>query len=271
MPTIVPASPSASDGSPHRHRDLAESFGLDADRYDRTRPTYPAALVDAVLAATPGRRLLDVGIGTGLSARPFRDAGCTVLGVEIDPRMADVARRHGFAVEVAGFETWDAAGRTFDVLIAGQTWHWIDPTAGAVRAAQVLAPGGRFAAFWNVGDPEPEIASGFAEVYRSVPTGLPFTPWATPARGGYSAILTKAIDGLRHAEAFAEPEQWEFGWQAGITTGEWLDQVPTAGGHQRLPAGTLRALLDGMAAVVDAAGGSFTMNYSTVALTAERR
>jgi len=47
--------------------------------------------------------------------------------------------------------------------------------------------------------------------------------------------------------------------------------VATAGGHQNLPAGTLRALIDGMTAVIDGAGGSFTMDYATVVLTAVRR
>lgn len=226
--------------------------------------------MDALVTAVPGRRVLDVGIGTGLSARPFRDAGCTMLGVEVDPRMAGVAQRHGFDVEIAAFERWDAAGRTFDAVIAGQTWHWIDPITGAARAAQLLRPAGRFAAFWNVGDPAPEIASAFVEVYRSIDTGLPFTPWTTPALTGYAAIFAKAAGGLRQAQAFSAPEQWQFDWQATITTDQWLDQVPTAGGHNRIPTDKLRALLDGMAAAIDAAGGRFTMNYATVALTAVR-
>jgi hypothetical protein len=44
-----------------------------------------------------------------------------VLGVEVDKRMAEFARREGFDVEVAAFEDWDAAGRTFDAIIAGMT------------------------------------------------------------------------------------------------------------------------------------------------------
>jgi SAM-dependent methyltransferase len=177
---------------PHRHREVAESFGSDAERYDRARPGYPKALADAVVAEIPGSQILDVGIGTGISARPFRDAGCTVLGVEVDPRMAEVARRRGFEVDVARFEDWDAGGRTFDAVIAGQTWHWIDPVVGAAKAAQVLRPGGRLAVFWNVGDPAPEIAAAFADVYRSIDAGLPFIPWATSAVDGYAGILTRA-------------------------------------------------------------------------------
>jgi SAM-dependent methyltransferase len=263
-----PPPPPSQGGSPHLRRDLAESFGADAERYDRARPSYPAGLTDAVVAGIPGRSVLDVGIGTGISARPFRDAGYAVLGVEVDPKMAAVARRRGFEVEVAKFEDWDAAGRRFDAVIAGQTWHWIDPVAGAVKAAQVLRPEGRLAVFWNVGDPAPEIAAGFAEVYRRVDTGLPFTPWAVPALEGSARISAATADGIRRSGAFTEPEQWRFDWETLVTREAWLDQVPTAGGHSRLPAAKLDALLDGMAEVIDAAGGSFTMRYATVATAA---
>ncbi len=43
-----------------------------------------------------------------------------MLGVEPDSRMADFARPSGVEVDVATFEAWDLAGRTFDAVIAGQ-------------------------------------------------------------------------------------------------------------------------------------------------------
>ncbi len=46
---------------------------------------------------------------------------------------------------MAAFEAWDPAGREFDAVISGQSWHWVDPVAGAAKAAQVLRPGGRLA------------------------------------------------------------------------------------------------------------------------------
>src|ERR1700689_4372459 len=187
MPTL-PSRSAATD--PHRARQVAESFGADPERYDRTRPRYPQALVDRIIAASPGRDVLDVGIGTGVSARPFRAAGCRVLGVEVDARMAGFARRDGFDVEVAKFEDWDAAGRTFDTIIAGMTWHWVDPVAGASKAAQLLRPGGRLAVFWYVGRPPTGLAQAFSEVYRRV---LPDTPFANSPRDpvvAYQRLLT---------------------------------------------------------------------------------
>ena len=110
QPEDQPQSGSAGV-EPHRHRDVAESFGSDAERYDRARPSYPGALVERIVAASPGPDVLDVGCGTGIAARLFQATGCGVLGVEPDARMADLARQSGVDVEVAKFEDWDPAGR----------------------------------------------------------------------------------------------------------------------------------------------------------------
>src|SRR5213080_1142121 len=103
MPTIPQEQPLPSEGAPreaHRARAMAESFGVDPERYDRARPRYPDALVERIVAASPGRGVLDVGCGTGIEARQFQAAGCTVLGVDPDARMAEFARRTGVEVEV---------------------------------------------------------------------------------------------------------------------------------------------------------------------------
>jgi SAM-dependent methyltransferase len=107
-----------------------------------------------------------VGCGTGIAARQFQAAGCTVLGVEPDARMADFARARGLQVEVTTLEAWEPAGRTFDAVIAAQSWHWVDPVAGAVKAAQVLRPDGRLAIFGHVFEPPIEVAEPFVAAYR---------------------------------------------------------------------------------------------------------
>ncbi|WP_433425260.1 class I SAM-dependent DNA methyltransferase [Microtetraspora malaysiensis] len=121
MPTISREQPEPSPAEPHRARRMAESFGADAQRYDQVRPGYPDALVARIVAGSPGPDVLDVGCGTGIAARQFQSAGCAVLGVEPDARMADFARARGLQVEVAAFEAWQPAGRTFDAVIAAQS------------------------------------------------------------------------------------------------------------------------------------------------------
>jgi SAM-dependent methyltransferase len=268
MPTV----PSAGLPGPesHHYREVAEGFGSDAERYDRARPSYPGALVDRIITASPGRDVLDVGCGTGIVARLFQAVGCRVLGVDPDVRMADLARRHGLEVEVATFEAWDPAGRAFDAVVAGQAWHWVDPVTGAVKAARALRPGGRLALFWNAFQPPPDVGAAFAAAYRRVLPESPVSRRGVPGPEAYSLLCAKAADGMRQAGAFGEPEQWRFDWDRSYTRDEWLEVVPTFGGHSQLPRAAQDELLADIGAAIDAVGGNFTMRYATMTATAAR-
>jgi SAM-dependent methyltransferase len=251
---------------------MAESFGIDAKGYDQARPGYPGALVARIVAESPGADVLDVGCGTGIAARQFQAAGCTVLGVEPDARMAEFARARGLAVEVATFETWDPNDRRFDTVTAAQSWHWVDPVTGAAKAAQVLRPGGRLAIFSHVYEPPVEVAEPFAAVYRRV---VPDSPFANmPARrllDIYQAAYAKVADTIRETGQFQEPEQWRFDWEQSYTRDQWLALLPTTGGLTRLGPGQLADILDEVGTAIDALGGAFTMPYTTLAVTAGRR
>ncbi|MGY0488850.1 class I SAM-dependent methyltransferase [Streptomyces sp. WG-D5] len=271
MPTHDAGKPPTAANEPHKARAMAESFGADPERYDRTRPRYPEDLVARIAAAAPGPDVLDVGCGTGIASRQFRAAGCTVLGVDVDARMAAYARKRGLDVEVGRFETWDAAGRTFDAVVAGQTWHWIDPVAGATKAAGVLRPGGRLALFWNVFRPGPEVAEAFAAAHRDALPDAPRNPWAAPARDAYDAIFAKVADGLRGTGLFGEPEEWRFAWEATYTRAAWLEQMRTSGEAGTYRPRELDDLLARTGAAIDALGGAFTLPYTAVVVTAERR
>jgi SAM-dependent methyltransferase len=278
--TTLPPEPGGSSPAAapiqqlHTARDVAEGFGADADRYDRARPSYPAELIDWILAdESTGRDVLDVGAGTGIAARLFQARGCRVLGVEPDPRMADAARQRGLDVEVAKVEDWDPAGRRFDVAVAGQAWHWVEPTAGAATLARALRPGGRAAIFWNVYEAEEKMRAALGEAWARADTGAPFNPGAVPAGtmvAGYLRMCDKAADGMAQAGGFGEPETWQLARDRRYTRDEYLDLVPTMGGMNRVPADKLSRLLAGLGDAVDALGGSVTMNFTTVAVAASR-
>ena len=268
MPTTEPQPNPFAVSESHHAREMAEGFGSDPEQYDRARPRYPQAMADRIVAASPGHDVLDVGIGTGISARPFQAAGCRVVGVDVDPRMAEFACRAGFEVEVAKFEEWDSSGRVFDIVISGQAWHWVDPVAGAAKAAEVLRAGGRLAVFWNVFDFPPDLGKAFADVYQRVLPGSPFARGTSGGLAGYAGLSDKATGGVREVASFGEPERWQFDWEAIYSRDQWLDQVPTSGGHRQFPPGKLEQLLAGIGTAIDAAGGHFTMRYTTVVVTA---
>jgi SAM-dependent methyltransferase len=251
---------------------MAESFGSDPERYDRSRPRYPDAMVQRIAAASPGRDVLDVGCGTGIAARQFQSAGCRVLGVEPDARMADFARQRGLEVEIATFEAWDPAGRAFDAVVAAQSWHWVDPAVGAAKAAAVLRPNGRLAVFRNDAEPSPpELAGAFAAASRkALPESLAARLPATRPGEGSTDLSTKATESMRQVDVFGDPERWQFAWERSYTRDQWLDQLPTHGFYTRLPLDKLQRLLAETGDAIKAAGGSFTMRYLTTVVTAAR-
>ncbi|KAA9154416.1 methyltransferase domain-containing protein [Amycolatopsis acidicola] len=82
---------------------LRTTFDEDAEAYDRARPGYPAALFGD-LEPLLGRRVLEIGCGTGQLTVPLARAGHTITAVDLGAGMAAVARRKlaGFpGVEVA--------------------------------------------------------------------------------------------------------------------------------------------------------------------------
>lgn len=250
----------------HHDRRRAESFGTDPERYDRSRPTYPDSLIDELSPA--GKDVLDVGCGTGIAAGLLADRGGRVLGVEIDPRMAELARRKGIPVEVSSFEAWDPAGRTFDLLSAGQAWHWIEPLSGVAKAASLLRPGGRLALFWNVGRIPDDISARIDAIYEAV----------APGADSYSYLLGFArghdndgqLAAIRSCPSLSEPAVSTFPWSRSYTRDEWLDQLPTHSDHAALPPAVLDRVLSEVGTVIDSFGGAFEMQYRTMLISAVR-
>lgn len=248
-------------------RDRALYFGADAERYDRARPGYPTALVDAVLADHP-HAVLDVGCGTGIAAQMVTDRGCAVLGVEPDRRMAAVGRSRGLTVEISTFEAWDPANRRFDLLTSAQAWHWVDPQVGPPKAAELLRSGGRIALFWNRGTPPRQLTRMLDDIYarhapevdtRSVLLGnLPDDTFAS------------AVSALEATGVFREVRLSSFDQKREYTTGTWLDELPTHSNHRNVEPHRLEALLKAHEDVVDRLGGRFVMRYETVLVSARR-
>ena len=159
-----PGRPMAEGWTLYRDRRRAGSFGDDAERYDRVRPPYPPR---SSTRSWPPRRWTGArrGVRTGIAARLFTERGCDVLGLEPDPRMAAIARRSGLAVEAGTIEEWDPGERRFDLVTAGQAWHWVDPQRGPDKAALVLRPGGHFGLFWNQAQPDPSVRPALEAAY----------------------------------------------------------------------------------------------------------
>lgn len=230
----------------HTQRERAESFGAVAADYDRYRPSYPTALVDDLVALRPNS-VLDIGCGTGKASRLLAGRGLRVLGVEIDPQMAAVARAHGIEVEVGSFEQWDERGRNFDLITCAQAWHWVDPALGAPKIRRLLNPGGTAALFWNFADLDPRTRAVVDDVYRRLAPELVDPPGAgddrthlktLEATGVFSAITTHTYE-----------------WQRTDSAEQWVGNVGTQSNHLLLGGERLGELQAALLAALHEAGG----------------
>ncbi|OZC65594.1 hypothetical protein CH276_10295 [Rhodococcus sp. 06-470-2] len=181
----------------------ALSFGKVAENYDRARPGYPAELY-ADIAAGDGMRVLEAGAGTGKATVALAELGASVVAVEPDSAMAELVRRRtenlDVEVQVSRFEDCAAPAAAFDVVVAAQSWHWVNHEQGAAVAARALVPGGSLRLWWNMpGDlegpaweavreaydaTEPEVAhllvrSLGTQPESNVPRAAGFGPWTT--------------------------------------------------------------------------------------------
>ncbi len=138
-----------------------ERFSDRADAYVRGRPSYPQVIVERlqkVGALKRGQTVVDVGVGTGLSAEPFLRSGYTVIGVEPneamriagDQQLHEYVNKGGTYRSVAGTaEATTLPDDAADLVIAGQAFHWFDAPRAASEARRILRPGGWVALIWN--------------------------------------------------------------------------------------------------------------------------
>ena len=248
-------------------------FDQQAEHYDRSRPNYPRVVIDELLGPEPeGLDVLDVGCGTGIASRQMAEQGAYVLGVEVAPRMAEIARNHGIEVEVGAFEDWDAAGRTFDRVISAQAWHWLDLPASTAKAASLLRPGGRLGLIWSAGCHPDALADDLAEVYgRLFPTvGSPGFGYAASRPADRRSGLTSVFEAIAAVPEFdTATENW-FPWAREYGRDEWLDVLLSRSDHAALDSDVRERLFEAIGSVIDDHGGSFVRGFETGVIIANR-
>ncbi|MGP3971586.1 class I SAM-dependent methyltransferase [Streptomyces sp. 6N223] len=257
--------------------ELRETFDEVAEVYDRARPRYPRELVARLLAGC-GRRVLEVGPGTGQLTAELAADGRAVTAVELGPALAEVARRrlagHPGArahVEVANFETWPLPPEPFDAVVFATSFHWIDPAVRLAKAARALRPGGLLAVVTthHVGSGGSSSAF-FARVQGCYERWMPGTPPGLRLR--HESEVATDTGELAADDRFGEVRVYRSARDVTYSAEEYLEVLSTYSGHRALDPGARARLFGCVRALIDGEhGGRVTKRYLHELITMERR
>jgi SAM-dependent methyltransferase len=142
---------------------LAAAFQEQGEEYDRLRPGYPAAVLEAMLAQVPAGadgaavRAVDLGAGTGKLSWALAGRGLHVTAVDTSAAMLETAARSGptgdaLTTRLAPAEATGLPAGSAELVAVAQAWHWFDAGAASAEAVRLLAPGGVLALVWNMLD-----------------------------------------------------------------------------------------------------------------------
>ena len=252
------------------------AFGDVADTYDRLRPSYPAELVDDVIAYAgidgTSEGALEVGSGTGKATILFAQRGVPVHGIEPSAEMAAIARQacaayDGVEIEQSDFEDYVPGGQRFRLLFSAQAWHWVRPEVRYVKAREVLVSGGAIALFWSrprwersphrqaMLDAYRHAAPDFEAVGRPGPMN--------PEHEGPAKLWGDWPDELSSAPGFEEAEIRSYDWSTTYSADRYVELLGTHSDHVLLAEDERRRLFDAVRGQIEALGGGLEMAYVT--------
>ena len=139
-----------------------EAYGLDPAGYHAARPAYPDWVYEVLCercGLRPNAPTFEIGAGTGIATRRLLELGANpLIAIEPDNRLADFLFQTNqvpaLTVIRSSFEDAVLPAAGFDLGFSATAFHWLDEEIALMKVAELLRPGGWWAAVWNVfGDP----------------------------------------------------------------------------------------------------------------------
>jgi len=207
-------------------------FGRHSEDYAAYRPGFPTSFyqrIDAI-ARIRDARSLDLATGPGTIALELAALGSSVVGIDVSAEQIATAERLAkernledrVHFRVASAEKTELDAGSFDLVTAGQCWHWFDSGAAMAEVQRALRPDGVLAIvnYSYLAEHTP-VARDTEDLI------LEFNPSWTMA--GETGIFPERIDevihgGFRLVEAFCYHHDEEF------SHARWRGRMRTSNG-----------------------------------------
>ncbi len=237
-----------------RPADRRLSFNEVPDIYDEVRPSYPAALYDALFEMVPPNPVIvEVGPGTGQATKDLLGRGAAVHAVEIGPATAAKLRSNlptdRLRVTVGDFEQVALARSSADAVFSATAYHWISPPAQTERPAQLLRPRGVVAIVDLIQVSSPEDDGFFAAaqpIYEKYGEGHRGPP--APIRADVDPPIRRVLEG---DDRFGDVNVRTWDWDQRYGAAEYRKLMLSYSGTQMMAAEDRRGLLDEMESFVN--------------------
>lgn len=147
-------------------------FGEATGLYDASRPGYTAHVDDGLVKSVgldDKSRVLEIGCGSGQLTCALAAHGLRVTAIDISASMVSAARRKTSGATVdfrtGSFERFTEKDGSFDLVVAADALHWIDPELRFSKVARLLREGGWLAILSIAHDYAEPFGSAFREMW----------------------------------------------------------------------------------------------------------
>jgi SAM-dependent methyltransferase len=230
-----------------------------AEDYDRYRPRYPAALLGrlaAALPAVPAPRVIDAGTGTGIALEgllPRLPADAGVDAIDVSAEMVAHGRTKFPTVDwhVGAAEPFIERAGEVALIVAAQSYQWMDRPRFLAAARRSIVPGGRVAILQNNRD---FARSPFLDAYESLLEEL--SPGYTRNYRAFD-VAAELRAGLGAAEVARAC------WEQAITRDQFAGMTRSSTQVQRALAAHGDVFGERLDELVDAHGGEVVVAYTS--------
>jgi len=231
--------------------------------YEAARPGYPDTLfrdIAEFARLESSARILEIGAGPGQATEYFVQGDYDITALEISEKQVSFlnekfARNAHFSCVCATFEDYLCANNSFDLIFSATAFHWINPEVGYPKAHRLLKKNGVVAVFWHLAsivEPKTELQQQIRAIYRMHAPQL--DDYLNDAEA--EELHQLRISQIQTQSLFRSPVSSVYRWQDAYSTQRYLQLMNSYSDFHSIDPSKRKAILDGVAALIDGAGGT---------------
>ncbi|MBE5845734.1 MAG: methyltransferase domain-containing protein [Butyrivibrio sp.] len=238
-------------------------FDTIPDQFDKFRPRYSEELftyLNTEAGIGPGKRVLEIGPGTGQATEPVLRTGCEYHAIELGQHLCRMMKeKYGelpnFKIVNDDFITHDFGDMKFDMIYSAATIQWIPETVAFTKTFDLLKPGGTLAMMLTSAD----YKSGNEALYAKIQNLYDryYKPDIQYTHGNFRYTAAPEY-------GYTEVKRCEFKGQRVFSANEYVAFCGTHSDHVVIPEPLRTEFFDGLRKAVLDAGNRIVFNDTYV-------